>query len=142
MATIAFVDENGDIENMHAAPLPDGTFRLDNVPFRVCGISLGDEFRVVPKEGRLFFEEIVRRSGHSTYRVRLAPERSHDVFLNSWSSLEEAGCTFEGSDLDGRRLYAIDVPPEADVTAVYKKLEEGEERGIWQFEEGHYAGEL
>lgn len=35
------------------------------------------------------------------------------------------------------RLFAIDVPPEADIHGVYSMLEDGEREGAWDFEEGH-----
>lgn len=137
---IAFRLPDGSVENMHAEPLDDGTFRLDNVPFHMGGISLGDEFAVDTGEGRLFFSHVTRRGGHSTYRVRLPRGGMHEDFLRHWPDLERHGCTFEGSDLDGRRLYAIDVPPTADVPAVYVRLQAVEDAGHWGFEEGHYGG--
>jgi hypothetical protein len=138
---IAFHLEDGSVENMHADLLPEGTFRLDNVPFHVRGISYGDEFTVVPEDGRLFFSNVVRRGGHSTYRVKLPKGSPHSHFLERWAPLKTLGCTYEGSSLGERRLYAIDVPPGADVHAVYALLEEGEAADHWVFEEGHYAGQ-
>lgn len=32
---------------------------------------------------------------------------------------------------------SVDVPPPADMYAVYKALEEGESAGLWEFEEAH-----
>ncbi|HYD37531.1 MAG TPA: DUF4265 domain-containing protein [Allosphingosinicella sp.] len=137
---IAFRLPDGTVENMHADPLPDGTFRLDNSPFHSYGISLGDRFEVVKEEGRLFFSKVAARGGHSTYRVKLPRGKSHSEFLRHWEPLKALGCTFEGSGVDERRLYSIDIPPGADVHAVYALLEEGEAAGLWDFEEGHYAG--
>ena len=48
--------------------------------------------------------------------------------------LEGLGCTFEKATA---RLYAVDVPKESDIDAVYRALEQGEEAGAWEFEEGH-----
>ena len=137
---IAFRLPDGSVETMHAEPLADGTFRLDNVPFHARGISYADEFTVVPEDGRLFFADIARRGGHSTYRVKLPEGKPHTHFLERWAPLEALGCTYEGSTLGARRLYAIDIPPGADVHAIYALLEEGEKEGHWGFEEGHYAG--
>jgi hypothetical protein len=136
---IAFRLEDGSVENMHADPLPDGTFRLDNSPFHSYGISLGDEFAVEVEEGRPFFSKVTRRSGHSTYRVKLPPGKLHSHFLELWAPFKAVGCTFEGSGTDVRRLYSIDIPPGADVHALYRLLEAGEHAGDWEFEEGHYA---
>ena len=137
---IAFRLHDGSVENMHADPLPDGTFRLANSPFYFHGISLDDQFEVSTEDDRLFFSKVTVRSGHSTYRVKLPPGEPHSHFLKFWAPLKALGCTFEGSGADKRRLYAIDIPPGADVDAVYRVLEDGEEAGNWVFEEGHYAG--
>ena len=137
---IAFRLDDGGVENMHADPIPDGTFRLDNSPFRSYGISLGDEFSVEIEDGRLFFSNVTRRGGHSTYRVKLPLGRPHSEFEKHWAPFKAAGCTFEGSGTNQRRLYSIDVPPGADVRAIYRLLEAGEQAGDWEFEEAHYAG--
>ncbi|MBA2303960.1 MAG: DUF4265 domain-containing protein [Acidobacteria bacterium] len=53
--------------------------------------------------------------------------------------LSSYGCTFERAD---KRLVAIDVPPDADISGVYRALEEGGHTGEWDFEEGHYGHPL
>jgi hypothetical protein len=140
MVTIAFIDEAGDVENMHAMALPDGIFRLENIPFHAHGISFGDEFRVKVADGRLFFDEVTRRGGHSTYRLRLPGGVTHEQFLKLWQPFAKEGCSFEGSSAGQQPLYALDIPRGVDVHAVYEKLAEGEDRGLWEFEEGHYGG--
>jgi hypothetical protein len=141
MVKIAFpldADAAATVENMHAKGLPSGNFILDNIPFHAYGISWGDEFTATTDTGRFEFEKVVRRGGHSTYRVRLPTGATHKDFLKYWPRIEAFGCSYEGSDLDRKRLYAIDVPPGADVHALYRILEEGEESGQWEFEEAHY----
>jgi len=137
---ISFRLPDGSVENMHAEPLPDGTFRLDNSAFHFYGISWGDRFEVVLEDGQLFFSKVSGRGGHSTYRVKLPAGKPHSAFLDSWEPLKALGCSYEASGLGPRRLYAIDVPPDADLKAVYRLLEQGEEAGKWEFEEAHYAG--
>lgn len=140
MVTIAFNDESGTVENMHATALPDGSFRLENIPFHVYGISFGDEFRAKVADDRLFFDEITRRGGHSTYRLKLPAEVTHEQFLKLWQPFAKKGCSFEGSSAEQWPLYAIDIPPGVDVQAIYQQFTEGENQGLWEFEEGHYAG--
>ncbi|MGC2389174.1 MAG: DUF4265 domain-containing protein, partial [Candidatus Acidiferrum sp.] len=60
-----------------------------------------------------------------------------DGFKQHWHGLAAQHCTFENAN---DSLVAVDVPPEADVTEVYRLLERGEADGIWAFEEVHYAG--
>lgn len=141
MVVVAFpLDTDGEatVENMHAKGLLNGNFILDNIPFHAYGISCGDEFSATSESGRFVFKEVVRRGGSSTYRVRLPEGKTHDDFLKYWPPLAALGCSFEGSGLDQQRLYAIDVPAGSDVSAVYDILEQGEQDGHWEFEEGHY----
>jgi hypothetical protein len=144
MVKIAFpldADTAATVENMHAKGLVNGNFILDNIPFHAIGISRGDEFSATVESGRFVFEKVVRRGGHSTYRVRLPVGGTHEDFMKWWPRLEQFGCEYEGSDLDRKRLYAIDLPPGADAHALYRILEDGEESGQWEFEEAHYQPE-
>jgi len=134
--------ESGEVENMHARRLPNGDYVLDNIPFYAYDISYGDEFSATHVSGRLLFDKVKRRGGYSTYRIKLQPGATHDEFLVRWPSAERTGCEYEGSGLGEHRLYAIDVPPGADVETVYAWLAQGEQEGFWDFEEGHYAGSL
>jgi|SRR5579859_3562828 len=122
---------------MHCKPLGQGTYVLDNSPFYAYDVSLEDTIAASMQDGCLVFERVVRRGGHSTYRVRLPEGESHDAFLKHWSPQEHLGCTYEGTGVHPRRLYAIDVPPGVSVRNVYDLLEQGEHEGWWEFEEGH-----
>jgi hypothetical protein len=77
---------------------------------------------------------VAARSGHSTYRLVLPEDTNEEKFLTDWVRLGELGCTYERAT---RRYVAIDVPPHADIYAVYQVLEEGERTCQWEFEEGH-----
>jgi hypothetical protein len=61
-------------------------------------------------------------------------QTSDDDFQRAWRPLQNLGCTYEVGD---RRLFAVDVPQDADIHHVYALLETGEADGIWDFEEGH-----
>lgn len=131
------VDKN-EIERMYAIKNSEDNFILDNSPFYFFNISFGDEFSVEEKDGELVFVDVVRRGGHSTYRIKLPLHKEHDYFLQHWSPLEKLGCSFEGSSKNPCRLYTIDLPKNTNVMDVYKYLEQKEQEGIWFFEEAHY----
>lgn len=57
-----------------------------------------------------------------------------DTVARSWKPVEALGCTYERAT---KRLLAIEVPPTADIYAVYKLLEAGARAGVWSFQEGH-----
>ena len=140
---ISFPFEEGCLvsyENMHAIVLNNDEYMIDNSPFYVYGISFGDTVSVVnDKVGKLIFDSVLERGGHSTYRVKLPINKDHRYFLEMWPKLEKLGCTFEGTSADKCRLYAIDVPPGADVNRIYNILQDAEDNGFWEFEEGHYC---
>jgi len=131
----------GFTERMHCIPLGNGIYQVENSPFHAFNISFGDKIDVIGESNDLTFKSVVSRGGHSTYRVRLPIGQNHDYFLEHWTELEALGCSYEGSSLDQRYLYAIDIPPAVDVAHVYRLLEDGESSGNWEFEEAHYAGD-
>ncbi len=133
---IAFPYDQG-METMWATPLEDGTYEVDNSPFDVYEISYRDVVAARSEAGMLHFERVVKRGGHSTYRVKLKPGAGHDHFMKYWPELALLGCTFEGAS-GHRRLYAIDVPQTSIVARVYACLEKLEKAGVWEFEEAHY----
>ena len=120
-------------ESVWGEVLDSNRYILRNVPFYVKGVSVEDHIRVMEKEGQLWFEEVVKHSGHSTYRIIITGDNALPE-LNEWASLEELGCTYEKGT---GNLYAVDVPPTTDIYAVYGLLEQGEKEGFWEFEEGH-----
>lgn len=126
-------------EWMWAEPAGPGLFRLANSPFYAYGVSLGDVVRVASRDGLPTVDAIVERGGRSTYRLIRSEALADEVWNEEWALLDQLGCMHEG---DGERLVAIDVPADADVVAVFRLLEEGENLGFWVFEEvwfGHPA---
>jgi hypothetical protein len=126
-------------ENMHTTCFDRDSYVLDNSPFYAYEISVGDTVAAEKIDGRLVFNRVLKRSGHSTYRVKLRVGQTHEFFLQNWGKLADLGCSFEGSTAGRRLLYSIDVPKTADVYAVYAALQAGEDNSLWEFEEAHYC---
>lgn len=135
-------------ETMWAEPVPGASaatvLQLRNTPFFAQDVSFLDIVRAVPCRDRpeFAFAGVIDRSGHSTYTV-LVPEGSQ-AFEVWWQRLESIGCSYEGAGALHVRLmhapmnlYAVDVPPETDVHSAYAILDEGEQQGLWTFQEGH-----
>jgi hypothetical protein len=133
---ITFSTEDA-VETMWAIHREDGTYEIDNSPFEAYGISYRDVVAAHVEDGMLVFNYVIRRGGHSTYRVKLYPGAEHDQFIKYWPQLALLGCTYEGAG-GARRLYSIDVPTHAAVGAVYAHLQSVEGNGAWEFEEAHY----
>ena len=116
-------------------------FELENSPFLVKGVSYKDVVKAIPSgDARTYeFHSVVRRAGHSTYRLLVEPDSPK--FKEYWNLLEARGCTYESGpikmNIGPRDHYSVDVPPSADIHQVYRVLEKGERDGAWDFEEGH-----
>lgn len=120
-------------ETMWATPSGSDEFVIKNVPFYAYGVSFGDTVLAPRMDGMRIFKEVIRRSGHSTYRVLVNGEHAVE-FEKFWEPLRERGCTYEEGF---EPLLAVDVPTHADIFEVYELLDNGEKAGVWSFEEGH-----
>jgi hypothetical protein len=118
-----------------AAGAVGGIFELDNTPFHAKGVSYRDAVRAKTVEGMLEFTGVVEHRGHSTYRI--AFEAQTDAVLAQWKKLLDLGCTREWAPCQGLILYAVDVPPTADIDAIDVILGEGESQGLWNVERSH-----
>jgi hypothetical protein len=127
-------DEDGfppaDWEHLWATVADEGLYSIDNTPFFVYGISVGDVVKAELQSGYLVYHATVKQSQHSTLRVMLFEE---DEVEQVRKTLAGWGCTTELSHLPG--LVAVDVPPEASLPAIRSFLDEGEKAGKWEYEE-------
>jgi Domain of unknown function (DUF4265) len=121
-----------ELESVWATPVGDG-YQIDNIPFYVREIALGDIVRAEKDDdGMLHFKSLVRPSGHSTVRLWFAKGREQDVELIR-QKLRELGCVSELSDLP--RLVAVDIPQSVPYERVRKFLDEVEKTGLLEYEE-------
>lgn len=125
------------LERLWATPLDEGTYLLENSSFNYYGVSYKDIVSAEKREGDLIFTGVIKRGGHSTFRVRLPTGAEHNIFIENWDELKDLGCTFEGCAGNSRRLYSIDVPPDISTRKVFQILTDMENKGIWEFEEAH-----
>lgn len=130
-------DSGIEVERLWAKHVDGDVYQIDNSPFQIYGVSLGDKVVAHQNKGELQFVRVVERGGHSTYRVRLPSGRDHAYFMSYWTPLAVLGCTYEGVN-GQQRLYAIDVPSIEMVPAVYDLLQANENNKVWEFEEAHY----
>lgn len=134
-------DEQGiDTEMLWTERVSADTFRLNNSPFFAFELSAGDVVRAEKVEGMWHFREVVEQGGHSTYRIYLAGERNltDDDVQAAWKPIEALGATYENAN---DRFFAVDVPPAADLDAIYDLFEKGEADGVWEFEEANYESD-
>lgn len=121
-------------ETVWAEALGGNRYRLRNVPYLVRGFSEQDVVTAIEVDGQLKVIGEATSSGHSAYRIYLRKDDAGADFSSAWLPLKTLGCSYERAT---NRLIAVDVPPNADIFAVHRVLQEGEESGKWTFEEGN-----
>jgi hypothetical protein len=114
--------------------LPDGDYRVRNIPVWVSGVSLDDVVTADARGSELWYRAVRRRSGHSTYRVAFQDPSGTQRAQPDLDRLGSLGCGYERVS---PRMFALDVPAEVDVEAIYQLLEAGMARGLWWFDELH-----
>jgi hypothetical protein len=130
---------SAEAEWVWADPEGNNTFVIRNIPTFATGLSYGDTVRARIEHDIPVFEEVVGRGGHSTYRIYSKSDRRSPEVMTVLQALATLRCDTEGAT---DKIVGVDVLPEADIYAVYKILEDAEEAGILEFEEGHCGHSL
>ena len=135
------VDANGwppvASERLWAFDLGRGRYRIDNVPWFVRDLAVGDiVIATAPDpEAHLVFQRLESRSDHLTIRLicfRRGPlEGRLEPVVEAFTPL---GVWAEGAEQYG--MVALDVPPTAPLKALHERLLAGEVNGSWAWEEG------
>jgi hypothetical protein len=111
-----------------------GHYRIDNIPFFVVGVSVGDVVLAEPNERTLEFVRVVEKSGHRSLGLRY---RSDQVRSAVRTRLTEMGCDVERGDTP--KVLAVDIPPAVsldEVTALLAGLEEIGELSFYENDVG------
>jgi hypothetical protein len=128
-------------ETVWSTALEDGTFQLENVPFFARSVSNKDI--VAAKDGASMpeFVDVVRRGGHSTYRMLPSlenlPNFPGQQFHEIVDELRELGCLIELGEIEYVPLAAIDLAPEIDADKIFSLLKEYEKSGAIIFQVRH-----
>jgi hypothetical protein len=111
-------------------------FVLDSIPAFTDGLALGDTVRI-QNDPEMFIESVVRRSGHSTFRLvfeaGLPTGGTLDMFFSPLAAL---GCRYEGAPSKG--VMGLDCPPQAGAERVFQLLSEGETVHGYVFEDAYF----
>ena len=118
-----------DYERLWARPLGEGLFEIDNIPFFVRDISVGDVVAAQQGDGEAVFSALVRVSGNSTLRV-IVFDATHVEEIRR--RLHEFGCSTE---LNVSKMLGVDVPAQVDLHAVRTWLMEEQSSGTLEFED-------
>ena len=139
-------DEDGyppaESEGLWAVPLGGDAYRVDNTPWFARNVAADDVFLAEPDSGgRLWAIERLRWSGNCT--IRVIPYSDGPLAGSQRAVLDvfvPLGAEGEGYG-SGLNIVALTIPPEADLTAVKRTLQQGEADGTWAYEEGCISSE-
>jgi hypothetical protein len=123
-----------EAEWLWAERIEDSIYAVRNVPFYAMGLSYDDRVKVEDVGGTLTMLGVVSRGGHSTYRIFAQRGHQNARVQLLFKELNELRCDIE---IATAKLIAVDVLPDADIRKVYAALEESENAGIIDFQEGH-----
>jgi hypothetical protein len=135
------VDEGGwppvASERLWAFDLGQGLYRINNAPWFVRDLAVGDVVRAEPPgpDQHPVFTGLHTRSDHLTIRIicfrrgplagQLQPVIDRFTPLGIWA---------EGAGQYG--MVALDIGPDVDLSAVRARLQSGVDDGSWEWEEG------
>ncbi len=119
-----------DSEFLWCAPTERGTYVVDNIPFFVRDISVGDEISAEKIGKVLHFSSLIKQSRNSTFRVLL---KMRGVAERIQQKLANMGCGVEL--MDKLSLLAVNVPENAPTAEVLSFLDEEVEKGNIGIEE-------
>jgi hypothetical protein len=125
-----------EVETLNAVSVGPDRYRLLQTPSYAYGYSHHDIVAArLDKSGMPWVRRLIKASGHSTYRIIIAEQRtSKATFDQYWEELGKVGCVYE---MVGDRYVKVDVPPGVDIDFTWELLEAGEAAGAWYFEEAH-----
>ncbi len=133
-------------ERVWAREVAPGEFELLNAPWYAFDVAEGDVVWAVapsfsPWPDSPAFRSVVRRGDNCNIRViaHLSDDPAADV-QSAMALFHGHGARSEGMTL-GNRLFAMTVPPGADLAAIKRLLIEGEGDGRWAYEEGSITSE-
>lgn len=109
-------------------------YKIVNVPFFANNIAYGDIVSVEEEDGQLYFNELIKPSGHSTIQMIIF---NKDEVEKIGEELIALGCDWEGSHLDG--YISIDVPASLSYTPIREYLEYGSLNKKWDYKEACLA---
>ncbi|WP_050553898.1 DUF4265 domain-containing protein [Leptospira santarosai] len=121
---------NLETESIWAIPNKEG-YIIDNIPFYVKEIAVGDLVSATQdSNGHLWFSKLLKPSGHSTVQIWFS-----DISIVSEirNKLTQSGCPSEISEIP--QLIAVDIPPNVDYNIIQDFLEEGEKKGLFEYQE-------
>ena len=96
----------------------DGAYIVDNIPFFVCGVGMGDLIKVRRDEDEIWFQKVERESGASVIRIYFLDS---EIREETEAALKAAGCETEQSHIPN--LISVHVPRDQNYAGLIETLE-------------------
>ncbi len=128
-------DDVFQIESVWAEKM-DEYYRIVNIPFFAKNVAYGDIVAVENDGGSLYFDSLIKPSGHSTIQMIINDPNELKGIGNTLVSM---GCDWEESHIKG--YISIDIPKNVDYTQIRKYLEEGLSQNKWDYREACLSDE-
>jgi hypothetical protein len=123
-------------EQLWARQLSDSRFMICCIPFFVYDLALGDEIEVGPLEERRYVvQQVVKQSGHYTFRVWFLADTVRDEVTGELARL---GCLTEWR-WPSSNLLAVDAASDEQAQEVADFLYQKEQLGHLAYETGRTA---
>lgn len=132
------IEEDGwppiSTEILQALPLGDGKAQIDNTPFFVPSIALGDVVKVYKPIGAKHFryDELIEEGGNYALSIILRDHHSKDTIIKL---LSQAECYFEYGEFGITKMYGVSVNGEKAFHQIKVQLDELEARNIISYAE-------
>ncbi|MEL7255984.1 MAG: DUF4265 domain-containing protein [Pseudomonadota bacterium] len=123
-----------ETESLWAEYMKETTFRIMNSPFFAYGLSVGDEVEVSVDDEVPRFSKVVRRSGHSTFRLLNTASLGTSDFIKNAQGLSALGCSLEHASF-GFELISVDVRPALHLSDVKRVLLSDVDKDHWSYED-------
>ncbi len=117
-------------ERLWAVKQKDGSYLIDNAPFFVRDVSVGDHVEAVRQGGELTFKRVVAPSGNSLLRVAVKNPKDEAQIMEA---LQRMGCKAE--KCDNPRLASVVVPPDKPIRPILEYLDRQYAMNKLDFEE-------
>ena len=111
-----------NVESLNAFQRNNGEIRLDNTPFFITGVALGDVVRctVDSSTNGVWFEKVISESGNKALSIIfLETHCKDDVYLQ----LKKFGCYCEYGEFDGMDMLAVCVYQSEDYSKIASYLD-------------------
>ena len=132
------IEEDGwppiSTEILQALPLGNGKAQIDNTPFFITSIALGDVVKVSKPDGMKYFrcDELIEEGGNYALSIILRDHQSQDELI---LLLSEKEYFYEYGEFGNTKMYAVSVNEEKAFNKIKVQLDKLEAREVISYAE-------